>query len=58
MVGSISSLPHLLPPFGIFLVVVGSIYGGIATPTEAASLGVVASLYLAWWAGKLSFAML
>ena len=58
VVGSISSLPHLLPPLGIFLVVVGSIYGGIATPTEAASLGVVASLFLAWWAGKLSFAML
>ena len=54
----IASLPHLVPPIGIFLVVVGSIYGGIATPTEAASLGVVASLFLAWWAGKLSFAML
>ncbi len=54
----IASLPHLLPPLGIFLVVVGSIYGGIATPTEAASLGVVASLGLAWHAGKLSFAML
>ena len=48
----------MLPPLGIFLVVVGSIYGGIATPTEAASLGVVASLFLAWGAGKLSFAML
>ncbi len=54
----IASLPHLVPPIGIFMVVVGSIYGGIATPTEAASLGVVASLFLAWWAGKLSFAML
>ena len=54
----IASLPHLVPPIGFFLVVVGSIYGGIATPTEAASLGVVASLFLAWWAGKLSFAML
>ena len=54
----IASLPHLLPPLGIFLVVVGSIYGGVATPTEAASLGVVASLGLAWWAGKLSFGML
>lgn len=38
--------------------VVGSIYGGIATPTEAAPLGVVAALLLAWQAGKLSFAML
>jgi len=54
----IAGLVHLVPPLGIFLVVVGSIYVGIATPTEAASLGVIASLALAWWAGKLSFAML
>ena len=40
----ISSLKHLLPPIVLFLVVVGSIYAGWATPTEAASLGVVASL--------------
>lgn len=39
-----SSLKHLLPPIVLFLVVVGSIYAGWATPTEAASLGVVASL--------------
>jgi tripartite ATP-independent transporter DctM subunit len=43
----IFSLVHLVPPLGIFLVVVGSIYTGIATPTEAASLGVVAGLGLA-----------
>ena len=54
----LASLPHLLPPLGIFLVVVGSIYAGIATPTEAASLGVVAALGLAWAYGKLSLAML
>jgi tripartite ATP-independent transporter DctM subunit len=51
-------LVHLVPPAGIFLVVVGSIYVGIATPTEAASLGVLASLALAWWNGRLSRAML
>ena len=32
-----ASLVHLLPPIGIFLVVVGSIYAGLATPTEAAA---------------------
>jgi tripartite ATP-independent transporter DctM subunit len=53
-----ASLPHLLPPLGIFLVVVGSIYAGIATPTEAASLGVVAALGLAAAYGKLSLAMM
>lgn len=41
------TLPDLLPPLGIFVVVVGSIYAGIATPTEAASVGVVAALCLA-----------
>jgi tripartite ATP-independent transporter DctM subunit len=43
----LGSLPQLLPPLFIFLVVVGSIYAGLATPTEAASLGVVAALGLA-----------
>ena len=54
----IASLPNLLPPLGIFLVVVGSIYAGFATPTEAASLGVVAALGLAWAYGRLSLSML
>lgn len=54
----ISVLPDLVPPIVIFLVVVGSIYAGIATPTEAASLGVVAALALAAWNRSLSIAML
>jgi len=43
----LTSLPHLLPPAAIFAVVVGSIYAGFATPTEAAALGVIAALILA-----------
>lgn len=43
----IAALPALIPPIGIFVVVVGSIYAGLATPTEAAALGVVAALILA-----------
>ena len=43
----LASLPDLIPPMLIFLAVVGSIYAGLATPTEAASLGVVAALLLA-----------
>ncbi len=54
----IASLPGLLPPLGIFLVVVGSIYAGVATPTEAAALGVVAALGLAWQTKSLSIDML
>jgi C4-dicarboxylate transporter, DctM subunit len=53
-----AGLVHLLPPLCIFLVVVGSIYAGIATPTEAASLGVVAALGLAAWKRRLTLQML
>jgi C4-dicarboxylate transporter DctM subunit len=42
-------LPHLLPPIILFVVVVGSIYAGWATPTEAASLGVVAALLFGFY---------
>ena len=52
------ALPALLPPLAIFLVVVGSIYVGIATPTEAASLGVIAALVLAAIERRVSLTML
>lgn len=42
----IAGLVHLLPPLCLFFVVVGSIYVGIATPTEAAALGLLATLGL------------
>ncbi|MDA4846719.1 TRAP transporter large permease [Hoeflea poritis] len=54
----LAALPALIPPIGIFLVVVGSIYAGLATPTEAASLGVVAAMILAARNGKLTLTML
>lgn len=50
----ICGLPSLGIPLLIFLAVVGSIYAGLATPTEAASLGVVASLVLTALVGRLS----
>ncbi|MDO9526724.1 MAG: TRAP transporter large permease subunit [Gemmobacter sp.] len=34
-------LRHLIPPAVIFGIVMGSIYGGFATPTESAALGVI-----------------
>jgi C4-dicarboxylate transporter, DctM subunit len=43
----IRCLPDLLPPLLLFAAVVGSIYGGVATPTEAASIGVVVALVIA-----------
>ncbi len=48
-------LPDLLPPLLLFMAVVGSIYAGWATPTEAASLGVVVSLILGFWQGELTW---
>jgi tripartite ATP-independent transporter DctM subunit len=51
-------LPSLIPPTFIFLIVVGSIYAGVATPTEAASLGVMAALILAAYERQLTLKML
>jgi tripartite ATP-independent transporter DctM subunit len=45
---------YVVPLFFIFLVVVGSILGGFATPTESAALGSVASLIAAAAYGMLS----
>jgi tripartite ATP-independent transporter DctM subunit len=53
-----ASLPNLLQPLFIFIVVIGSIYAGWATPTESASLGVLAALLLSWKNGKLTRDML
>ena len=54
----ISGLKNLLPPLGLFLVVVGSIYAGIATPTEAAALGLMATLGLVAANGQLTVPVL
>ena len=53
-----ASLIHLGPPLGLFLLVVGSIYAGFATPTEASALGVMGSLALVVMRGRLSVAVL
>ena len=53
-----ASLVHLVPPLGIFFLVVGSIYAGVATPTEAAALGVVGALILAAFSRRLTIPML
>lgn len=50
----IRALRHLMPPALIFTVVMGSIYGGLATPTESAALGVMIALAILWRAGRLN----
>lgn len=54
----VKSLKDILPTLVVFLVVVGSIYAGFATPTEAAAMGVIAALVLAWMRKRLSLKML
>lgn len=53
-----AGLPHLLPPLMLFCVVVGSIYIGLATPTEASALGLMATLGLVAVNGKLNLSVL
>jgi len=43
----LASLKDLLPVFSLITVILGSIYGGLATPTEAAALGVLGAIILA-----------
>ena len=43
----IASLVHLLPIVFLFVVVIGSIYAGWATPTESAAIGVVIAMLIA-----------
>ncbi len=52
------SLKDLLPTVIVFLIVVGSIYAGFATPTESAAMGVLAALGLAWARGSLSIKLI
>lgn len=48
------SLRDIIPVMIIFIVVIGSIYAGWATPTESAALGVLASLGLAKYYGAVN----
>ncbi len=54
----IRALGGLFPPTLIFCIVMGSIYFGIATPTESAAIGVVVALGFSWYTGSLSFEFL
>jgi tripartite ATP-independent transporter DctM subunit len=48
----------LIPPFSLIIAVLGSILGGIATPTEAASVGAIGAILLAIVQRQFSWAML
>jgi C4-dicarboxylate transporter DctM subunit len=46
---------RLIPVALLIIGVIGSIYGGLASPTDAAALGVVLSALLAWLSGSFSW---
>ena len=54
----VSLLLALLPPLVLIVAVLGSIIGGLATPTEAAGVGAVGALLLALLKGQLSITRL
>ena len=48
----------VVPPLTLVVAVLGSIIGGIAAPTEAASMGALGALLLVTFTGRLSFKVL
>ncbi len=47
-----------LPPLALIVAVLGSIFGGFATPTEASGVGAFGALLLALFRGELKFSVL
>ena len=54
----LAGLVDLIPTAILIMVVLGTIYTGLATPTESAALGVVASIVFAAISGRFSWKML
>ena len=48
----------VLPPLALVLSVLGSIIGGVAAPTEAASMGALGSILVTAFAGRMTFRVL
>ncbi len=50
-------LKSVLPTLSLIIAVLGSIFAGFATPTEASGIGAAAAILLAWFNGKLNMAV-
>lgn len=48
----------IVPPIILIIIVIGSLYLGLTTPTEAAGLGAIGSLLLVFFLGRLKFSLL
>lgn len=46
--------PLVLPPLTLIVLVLGSIFFGVATPTEAGAMGAVGAMVMAAWNGRLT----
>ena len=55
---ALQTLNSVLPPVLLILAVLGSIFGGIATPTEAGTVGAVGALLLAAMDGRLNWKLI
>jgi tripartite ATP-independent transporter DctM subunit len=53
-----AALTHLIPIIALFSMIIGSIYNGWATPTEAAAVGVAGALAIALFFGGVSVSMM
>lgn len=54
----LEALKAIIPPLALIIVVLGSIFAGIATPTESSALGGVGAILLSVLYGKFSWRML
>ncbi|MBN2568737.1 MAG: TRAP transporter large permease subunit [Deltaproteobacteria bacterium] len=50
----LSRAKRLIPVMLLIVGVIGSIYSGIASPTDAAAIGVLLALFLSWYTGSLT----
>ncbi|MBK6508604.1 MAG: TRAP transporter large permease subunit [Haliea sp.] len=57
-IGAVQVLRGLAPPLLLISVVLGSIMAGVATPTEAAGIGAIGALLLAYAKGQMNLARL
>jgi len=54
----VQAMKDIVPPMVLIITVLGSIFGGIATPTESSAIGAVGAIFLATCYGKFSFKMI
>ncbi len=53
-----AALKAIIPPLLLIVAVLGSIFSGIASPTESAAIGVLGAALLAWGNRSFSFALI